>query len=65
MLCRRGTPQSEVLYQAEGQLNPHLARAQRKKLKKRAKTGGDDDAFDFDVLEEDAEAEGAEAEDVQ
>ena len=46
-----------MLYQAEGQLNPHLARAQRKKLKKRAKTGGDDDAFDFDVLEEDAEVE--------
>ena len=57
MLCRRGTPQAEVLYQAEGQLNPHLARAQRKKLKKRAKPSTDNDAFDFDVLEDDAEAE--------
>lgn len=46
-----------MLYQAEGQLNPHLARAQRKKLKKRVKPSTDNDAFDFDVLEEDAEAE--------
>lgn len=59
--CRRGDRQTETLYQAEGQHNPHLARAQRKKLKKRAKPSPEDDAFDFDVLEDDAE----EQEDVQ
>ena len=61
-MCRRGDRQAETLYQAEGQLNPHAARTQRKKLKKRAKPSPQNDAFDFYVLEDDAEEE---QEDVQ
>ena len=62
---RRTDQQTEALYVEDGQFNPHLARSQKKKQKraKRAKDReGDEvtDDYDFDVLEDEDDHDGAE-----